>query len=166
MKKSIILLVIISSFTAFSQKKYRIHPEGTQIYDLYEHITSGLKIDSTDKLQSGWLFIKVEKTGKVSDFKVNGFFDEKFVTVLKSNIYNPKAPWLKKNKKKYIWYILPMTFGQIQPNSTPKDVQLGILIQYYNLNALREYMISEPGHVVLLNTLKELTNEGMRELRI
>jgi len=166
MKKSIILLFFISSFTAFSQKVSNLLKYDSECYDLYEHLTSGLKIDSTDKLQSGWLFIKVEKTGKVSDFKVNGFFDEKFVNVLKSNIYNPKAPWLKKNKKKYIWYILPMTFGQIQPNSTPKDVQLGILIQYYNLNALREYMISEPGHVVLLNTLKELTNEGMRELRI
>jgi hypothetical protein len=164
MKKSIILLFFISSFTAFSQKVSNLLKYDSECYDLYEHITSGLKIDSTDKFQSGWLFIKVEKTGKVSEIKVNGFFDEKFISVLKSNIYNPKAPWLKKNKKKYIWYILPMTFGQIQPNSTPKDVQLGILIQYYNLNALREYMISEPGHVVLLNTLKELTNEGMQEV--
>jgi hypothetical protein len=65
-----------------------------------------------------------------------------------------------------IWYVLPLTLGQIQPNSTPKDVQLGILIQDYNLNALRDYMISYPGHVVLLNTLKRLTNERMQDPRM
>jgi len=71
---------------------------------------------------------------------------------------------LKKNKEKYIWYALPMTFGQIQPNSSPKDVQLSILIQDYNLNAFREYMMKYPGRVVLLNTLKRLTNERMQEV--
>lgn len=115
--------------TVFSQKKGNLLKYDSECYDLFKYITSGFKIDTADKLQSGWLFIKVEKTGNVSEIKVNGFFDEKFVNVLKSNIYNPKAPWLKKNKEKYIWYVLPMTFGQIQLNSTPKDVQLGILIQ-------------------------------------
>jgi hypothetical protein len=164
MKKSIIILFIISSFTTFSQKESKLLKYDSDCYDLYKHITSGLKIDSTDKLQSGWLFIKVEKTRIVSEFKVNGYFDEKFVSILKSNVYNPKAPWLKKNKEKYIWYALPMTFGQIQPNSSPKDVQLSILIQDYNLNAFREYMMKYPGRVVLLNTLKRLTNERMQEV--
>ena len=98
MKKIFFLFFAMLSFTAFSQKKTKILPINIERYNLYEHITSGLYIDSTDKFQSGFLFIKVEKTGRVSDIKVNGIFDEKFVTVLKSNIYNPKAPWLKKIK--------------------------------------------------------------------
>ena len=99
MKKIFFLIFATLSMTAFSQNNFKILPINTERYNLYKHITSGLFIDSTDKFQSGWLFIKVEKTGKVSEIKVNGFFDEKFVNVLKSNIYNSKAPWLKKNKK-------------------------------------------------------------------
>lgn len=164
MKKIFLLFFATLSFTAFSQKKIKILPINIERDNLYEHITSGLFIDSTDKFQSGWLFIKVEKTGKVTEIKVNGFFDEKFVNVLKSNIYNPKAPWLKKNKKKYLWYILPMQFGQIQSNYSPKEIQLNVLTHDYNLNALGELIVEEPGHVIILHSLKRLTNERMQEV--
>lgn len=166
MKKLFFLFFAMLSFTAFSQNNFKILPINTERYNLYKHITSGLFIDSTDKFQSGWLFIKVEKTGKVSEIKVNGIFDEKFVNVLKSNIYSPNAPWLKKNKKKYIWYILPIQFGQIQPNYTPKETQINVLTQDYNLNALGELIVEEPGHVIILQSLLRLTNKGMQELLI
>lgn len=164
--KVLTLILISFTFLCQAQNKVQINPLNDEIYNLYVHLTSGLKIDSTARLQSGWIFIKVNKSGKVREFKVNGLFDEKFVNVLKSNVYNPKAPWLNINKQKYLWYVLPMTFGQIPSNSTPKDVQSGILTLDYNLMVLREIMISDPGHIILLNALKELTNFGMRELRI
>jgi hypothetical protein len=163
MKKIFFLFFAMLSFTAFSQKKTKILPINIERYNLYEHITSGLYIDSTDKFQSGFLFIKVEKTGNVSEIKVNGIFDEKFVNVLKSNIYNPKAPWLKKNRKKHMWYILPMQFGQIQSNYSPKEIQLNVLTHEYNLNSLGELLIREPGHVIILHSLKRLTNERMQD---
>jgi hypothetical protein len=164
MKKILILFFATLSFAAFSQEKIKILPINIERYNLYEHITTGLFIDSTDKFQSGCLFVKVEKTGKVSDIKVNGIFDEKFVSILKANIYNPKAPWLKKNRKKYIWYILPIQFGQIQSNYTPKETQIHVLTQDYNLNALGELMVEEPGRVILLQSLLRLTNKGMQEV--
>jgi hypothetical protein len=164
MKKIFFLIFATLSFAAFSQEKIKILPINIERYNLYEHITTGLFVDSTDKFQSGCLFIKVEKTGKVSDIKVNGIFDEKFVSVLKSNILNPKAPWLKINKKKYIWYVIQMQFGQIQSNYSPKEIQLHVLTQDYNLNALGELLIREPGHVIILHSLIRLTNKGMQEV--
>ena len=163
MKKIFFLIFTTLSFTAFSQNKRNLLQYDSKCYDIYKYITSGLKIDSTDKFQSGFLFIKVEKNGNVSEIKVNGIFDEKFVNVLKSNIYNPKAPWLKKNKNTHMWYILPMQFGQIQSNYSPKEIQLYVLTHEYNLNSLGELLIREPGHVIILHSLKRLTNERMQD---
>ena len=57
-----------------------------------------------------------------------------------------------------------MQFGQIQSNYSPKEIQLNVLTHDYNLNALGELIVEEPGRVIILPSLKRLTNERMQEV--
>ena len=92
-----------------------------------------------------------------------GELQDKFKKILDANVHDAKAPWLKKNKAKYLWYILPVTFGEIQPNYKPKELELAILTQEHNFNALRDFIMRYPGHVVLIRAFKSLTNKTMEE---
>jgi hypothetical protein len=167
MKIYIITLYFISiALGAFSQK---IHVNSTEFNEhvesekLRSFLTKGLIVDSTIRLQSAWIVIKVEKTGKVSKLYVAGELEDKFKKILEANAHDAKAPWLKKNRNKYLWYIFPVIFGQIQPNYKPKELELAILTQEHNFNALRDFMMKYPGHVVLIRAYKSLTNKAMEE---
>lgn len=160
------ITLIMLSFLAFSQKiqinstNFNEHVESEK---LRSFLTKGLIIDSTIKLQSAWVVIKVEKTGKVTNLHLAGELEDKFKKILETNVHDAKAPWLKKNRNKYLWYILPVLFGQIQPNYRPKELELAILTQEHNFNALRDFMMKYPGHVVLIRAYKSLTNKTMEE---
>jgi hypothetical protein len=154
------------SFLSLSQKS-EINSK-----NMYEHIeseklrsflTKGLIVDSTIKLQSAWVVIKVEKTGKISNLYWAGELEDKFKKIIETNVYDVKAPWLKKNKTKYMWYILPVIYGQIQAHYKPQELGIAILTQEHNFNALRDLMMRYPGHVVLIRTFKNLTNKTMEE---
>jgi hypothetical protein len=168
MKKLIIILYFIGiAFGALSQKlntnssNFNEHIESEK---LRSFLTKGLIVDSTIKLQSAWVVIKVEKAGKISNLYLAGELEDKFRKIIEANVHEAKAPWLKKNKSKYLWYIIPLIFGQIQPNYKPKELELAILTQEHNFNALRDFMMRYPGHVVLIRTFKSLTNKTMEEI--
>lgn len=160
-------LFLLVSFNCLSQKGQIIDNftlEHIESEELRSFLTKGLIVDSTIKLQSAWVVIKVEKTGKVSNLYIAGILEEKFKKIIDLNVHDKKAPWLKKNRKKYLWYILPVIFGQIQPNYDPKELELAILTQEHNFNALRHIMMRYPGHIVLIRLYKSLTNKTMREV--
>lgn len=165
-KWNLVFVLFAIPFLAFSQK---IHVNSTEFNEhvesekLRSFLTKGLIVDSTIKLQSAWIVIKVEKTGKVSKLYVAGELEDKFKKILEANAHDAKAPWLKKNRNKYLWYIFPVIFGQIQPNYKPKELELAILTQEHNFNALRDFMMKYPGHVVLIRAYKSLTNKTMEE---
>jgi hypothetical protein len=166
MKKIAILLYLFVSFNCLSQKGKIVDNftlEHIESEELRSFLTKGLIVDSTIKLQSAWIVIKVEKTGKVSKLYVAGELEDKFKKILEANAHDAKAPWLKKNRNKYLWYIFPVIFGQIQPNYKPKELELAILTQEHNFNALRDFMMKYPGHVVLIRAYKSLTNKTMEE---
>lgn len=166
MKKIASLLFLFVSFNCLSQKGQIISnltQEHIESEKLRSFLTKGLTVDSTIKLQSAWVVIRVEKTGKVSNLYLAGELEDKFKKILEANVHDAKAPWMKKNRNKYLWYILPVIFGQIQPNYKPKELQLAILTQEQNFNALRDFMIKYPGHVVLVRPFKSLTNKTMEE---
>jgi hypothetical protein len=56
-----------------------------------------------------------------------------------------------------------MQFGKIQSNYSPKEIQLNVLTNEYNLNALGELIVEEPGHIIILHSFKRLTNERMQD---
>lgn len=160
-------LFLLVSFNCLSQKGQIIDNftlEHIESEELRSFLTKGLIVDSTIKLQSAWVVIKVEKTGKVSNLYIAGILEEKFKKIIDLNVHDKKAPWLKKNRKKYLWYILPVIFGQIQPNYDPKELELAILSEENNFNALRDIMMRYPGHIVLIRLYKNLTNKTMREV--
>ncbi|MEY4307947.1 MAG: hypothetical protein RL422_150 [Bacteroidota bacterium] len=166
MKKIASLLFLFVSFNCLSQKGQIISNlthEHIESEKLRSFLTKGLIVDSTIKLQSVWVVIRVEKTGKISNLYLAGELEDKFKKILEANVHDAKAPWLKKNRNKYLWYVLPVIFGQIQPNYKPKELQLSILTQEHNFNALRDIMMRHPGHVVLIRTYKSLTNKTMEE---
>jgi hypothetical protein len=92
-----------------------------------------------------------------------GELEDKFKNILDANVHDANALWLKKNRNKYLWYIFPVIFGQIQPNYKPKELQFAILTQEHNINALRDFIMRYPGHVVLIRAFKSLTNKTMEE---
>ncbi len=160
-------LFLLVSFNCLSQKGQIIDNftlEHIESEELRSFLTKGLFVDSTIKLQSAWVVIKVEKTGKVSNLYIAGILEEKFKKIIDLNVHDKKAPWLKKNRKKYLWYILPVIFGQIQPNYDPKELELAILSEENNFNALRDIMMRYPGHIVLIRLYKNLTNKTMRDV--
>jgi hypothetical protein len=166
MKKIVSLFFLFVSFHCSAQKEQIISNlplEHIHSEELRSFLTEGLIVDSTVKLQSAWMVIRVEKTGKVSKLYLAGELEDKFKKILEANVYDAKAPWLKKNKSKFLWYILPMTFGEIQANYKPKELELAILTQEHNFNALRDFLLRYPGHVVLIRAFKSLTNKTMEE---
>ena len=166
--RNILFTILFASISFWSlSQKSEINSK-----NMYEHIeseklrsflTKGLIVDSTIKLQSAWVVIKVEKTGKISNLYWAGELEDKFKKIIEANVYDAKAPWLKKNKAKYLWYILPVIYGQIQAHYKPQELGKAILTQEHNFNALRDLMMRYPGHVVLIRTFKNLTNKTMEE---
>lgn len=166
MKYTFITFMLLFATLCQAQKSklnYKKIYENVESEKLRSFLTKGLIIDSTIKLQSAWVVIKVEKTGKVTNLHLAGELEDKFKKILEANVHDAKAPWLKKNRNKYLWYILPVLFGQIQPNYKPKELELAILTQEHNFNALRDFMMKYPGHVVLIRAYKSLTNKTMEE---
>ena len=57
----------------------------------------------------------------------------------------------------------PNDICQIQPNYKPKELELAILTQEHDFNAVRDFIMRYPGHVVLIRAFKNLTNKTMEE---
>jgi hypothetical protein len=118
MKNSIIIFILfVISYKGVSQHSYINSPKVRKHIEtekLTEFITADLRIDSTVKLQSAMIFIQVNTKGKVTFLNISGELDKKFKKIIEDRIKSPLIPWLNKNKKNTLWYVLPIFFGQIQ----------------------------------------------------
>lgn len=161
-----VLTLILISFTFLCQaqkldiinKKITEHIESEK---LTEYITSELKIDTSVKMQSATIFINVNSKGKVTFLNISGDLDKQNKKRLEDKIRSPLAPWINKNKKNALWYVLPLFFGQIQEKYSTEEIKWLMLYFENNLNSLRELEIDNPGNVVILRTYSHLTNKGM-----
>lgn len=167
MKNSIIIFLLfaiyyngVSQHTNINSPKFRQHIETEE---LAEFITADLKIDSTIKLQSAMIFIRVNTKGTVTFLNISGALDNKFKKIVEDRIKSPLTPWLKKNKKNSLWYVFPIFFGHIQNNYSTEEMKWRMLYFENNMNSLRELENDNPGNVVILRTHNHLTNKGMQQ---
>lgn len=167
MRLPILLLFLSFSILCNGQKKKLNYPK---IYEdiesdyLTDFLTTNIKVDSTTRMQFAWIFFKVSKKGKVEYLQTAGTLEEKYKKILEGNIYKKNTPWLSINKKKYLWYILPIVFGQIPNETNLSEMHWNILHNEHSMNMLRDLIRENPTNIFILRVKKKLTNKGMEEI--
>lgn len=164
----IILILSIASLCQAQKSKlnYKKIDENVESEKLEDFLTADLKVDTVSTLQYACFYIKVYNSNRIDYVTVTGEIDKNYRKIIESNIYKKNVPWLKKNKGKTMWYVLPIVFGHIQSNLNERQIYEHIVAEEFNLYAIRELIRDFPNKVFILNTVRKLTNQNMQKIRM
>jgi len=149
-----------------SKLNYKKIDENVESEKLEDFLTSDLKVDTDSTMQFACFYIKVFNSIRIDYVMVTGEIDKNYRKIIESNIYKKNVPWLKKNKGKTMWYVLPIVLGHIKSNLNERQIYEHIEAEEFNLYAIRELIRDFPPKVFILNTVRKLTNQNMQKIRM
>lgn len=169
MKNILIILMLSIAYQCQSQKSklnYKKIYENVESEKLENFLTEGLEVDTVSTLQYACFYIKVYNCKRIEYLTVTGEIDKSYQKIIENNIFKTNAPWLKKNKGKTIWYVLPIVFGHINSNLNERKIYEQIVAEEFNFYSIRELIRDFPNKVFILNTVRKLTNQNMQKIRM